>query len=166
MIKSVAAKAFQETLIELGIDEADPALGDPRALGRRAALLAVAGAAWRRHLGPLLSTKQVAELLGVGTRQAVNDRVQRGRILALSTEDRELAYPAFQFGTTGKPYPAITPLLEAFAAARLSPHTIASWFVTPQAMLDDLTPARWLAEGRDTDSLLTVARRSAARAAH
>lgn len=164
MTKSVAAEAFQETLLELGIDEADPELGDPRALGRRAALLAVAGAAWRRHLGPLLNTKQVADLLGVGTRQAVNDRVKRRRILALPTEDRELAYPAFQFGKTGKPYPAVAPVLEALTAARLSPHTIASWFVTPQATLDDLTPARWLTEGRDTDRLLAAAYRSAARA--
>lgn len=164
MTRSVAAEAFHETLMELGIDEADPELGDPRTLGRRAALLAVASAAWRRHLGPLLNTKQVAELLGVGTRQAVNDRVRRHRILALPTEDRELAYPAFQFGTMGKPYPAIAPVLETFAAAKLSPHTIASWFVTPQAMLDDLTPALWLAEGRGTDHLLAAARRSAARA--
>ncbi|MGH9380080.1 MAG: hypothetical protein ACRD2Z_05660, partial [Thermoanaerobaculia bacterium] len=67
MAKSAAAEAFRETLAELGIDETDPELGDPRALGRRGALLAVAGAVWRRHLGPLLSTKQVAELLGVGT---------------------------------------------------------------------------------------------------
>lgn len=164
MGRSVAAEAFQETLMELGLDEADPELGDPRTLGRRAALLAAAGAAWRRHLTPLLNTKQVAELLGVGTRQAVHDRVKRHRILALPTEDRELAYPAFQFDTTGKPYPAIAPVLETFAAARLSPHTVASWFATPQAPLDDLTPARWLAEGRDADHLLIAARRSAARA--
>lgn len=165
MDKSVAAEAFRETLIELGVDEADPELGDPRALGRRAALLAVAGAVWRRHLGPLLNTKQVAELLGVGTRQAVHDRVKRRRILALSTGERGLAYPAFQFGETGEPYPAIASVLETFAEAGLSPYTVASWLVTPQGELDDLAPARWLADDRDADRLTEAARRSAARTA-
>jgi hypothetical protein len=141
MVKSAAAEAFQQTLVELGIDETDPELGDPRALGRRAALL------------------------GVRTRQAVNDRVKRHRLLALPTADRELAYPTFQFGDTGQPYPAIAPVLEAFTSAGLSPHTIASWFVTPQATLDEATPARWLAEGGDTERLVAAARRSAARAA-
>lgn len=163
MPRSVAADAFQETLTELGIDEADPELGDPRSLGRRGALLAVAGAVWRRHLGPLLNTRQVAELLLVGTRQAVHDRVKRHRILALPTGQREHAYPAFQFDGKGQPYPAIAPVLEAFAVSRLSPHTIASWFVTPQPLLDDLTPAHWVAEGRDDDRLTKAARRSAAR---
>lgn len=163
MVRSVAAEAFQETLAELGIDEADPELGDPRSLGRRGALLAVAGAVWRRHLGPLLNTRQVAELLRVGTRQAVHDRVKRHRILALSTGERERAYPAFQFNDSGQPYPAIAPVLEAFANARLSPHTIASWFVTPQPVLEDSTPARWIAEGRNNDRLIQAAHRTAAR---
>ena len=163
MARSVAAEAFQETLSELGIDETDPELGDPRSLGRRGALLAVAGAIWGRHLGPLLNTRQVAELLGVGTRQAVHDRVKRHRILALPTGEREHAYPAFQFGETGQPYPAIASVLEAFAVARLSSHTIGSWFMTAQPLLDGLTPARWIAEGRDDDRLIMAARRAAAR---
>ena len=124
MVRSVAAVAFEETLAELGVDELDPEMGDARSLGRKGALLAVAGTVWRRHLGPLLNTKQVAELLGVGTRQAVNDRVRRHRILALPADGRELAYPAFQFNERGEPYPALALVLEAFAAARLSPHTI------------------------------------------
>src|SRR6266851_9092211 len=102
--RSVAAAAFEETLLELGIDDSAPEIGDARKLGRRGALLAVAGVVWRRHLGPLLNTRQVAELLGVGSRQAVNDRVRRHRILALPTEERDLAYPAFQFNEKGEPY--------------------------------------------------------------
>jgi hypothetical protein len=163
--RSAAAAAFEETLVELGIDEGDPEIGDARKLGRRGALLAVAGTVWRRHLGPLLNTRQVAELLGVGSRQAVHDRVRRHRILALSTEERELAYPAFQFNEKGEPYAAIGMVLEAFAGAVLSPHTVASWFLTPQTALDGATPAAWMAEGRDAERLVTAARRSASRAA-
>lgn len=33
----------------------------------------------------------------------------------------------------GPPYAGLGPVLEVFAAARLAPHTTASWFVTPQA---------------------------------
>jgi len=162
---TAAAEAFQETLAELGVDELDPEIGDAGALGRKAALLAVAGMVWRRHLGPLLNTKQVADLIGVGTRQAVNDRVKRHRILALPTTERDLAYPAFLFDDRGQPYRALAPVLEAFASARLSPHTISSWFVTPQAALDGETPAAWLAEHGDPERLLRAARRSASRTA-
>lgn len=165
MATSEAAAAFAETLAELGVDELDPEIGDARSLGRRAALLAVAGTVWRRHLGPLLNTKQVAELLGVGTRQAVNDRVRRHGILALPTAGRDLAYPAFQFDEGGEPYPALTPVLATFAEAKLSPHTISSWFVTPQAALDGAAPAEWLSEGRDQEQLIVAARRSASRTA-
>lgn len=165
MAMSAAAAAFDETLAELGFNEHDPEIGDPRSLGRRAALFAVAGTLWGRHLGPLLTTTQVAELLGVSTRQAVSDRVKRHRILALPAGERDLAYPAFQFSESGKrkPYPAMPPVLEVLSPAGLSPHTIASWFVTPQRDLDDATPVEWMAERRDVDRLLTAARRTAAR---
>lgn len=163
--RSVAAAAFEDALIELGIDDQDPEIGDAAALGRRGALLAVAGTVWRRHLGPMLTTRQVAELLGVGSRQAVHDRVRRHRILALPTQERDLAYPAFQFTEKGEPHPAIGMLLPVFDEASLSVHTAASWFCTAQAALDGATPAVWMAEGRDTERLVVAARRSASRAA-
>lgn len=165
MSMGAAAEAFGETLAELGLHDGDPEIGDPRALGRRAALLAVAGPLWRRHLGPILNTGQVASLLGVGTRQAVSDRVKRGRLLALPAGERGLGYPAFQFAPTGETYPGVAVVLDAFSTARLSPHTIASWFMTPQATLGDRTPAEWMVEGGDTSELLKAARRTAARAA-
>lgn len=165
MSMSAAADAFEEALTELGFDDGDLDIGDPRSLGRRAALLAVAGTVWRRHLGPLLTTKQVAELLGVTTRQAVSDRVKRHRILALPAGERELTYPAFQFSANGEPYRAMASVLEVFSTAKLSPHTIASWFVTPQRALDGAAPAEWMAENRGAERLLVAARRAAARTA-
>src|SRR5438105_3001247 len=101
--RSAAAVAFEETLAELGVDERDLEI-NARELGRRGALLAVAATVWRRHLGPLLSTRQVAELLGVGSRQAVHDRLRRRRLLAVPTEEGDNAYPAFQFSEKGEPY--------------------------------------------------------------
>lgn len=155
--------AFEEALVELGVDQSELDVAAARRLGRRGALLAVAGTVWRRHLGPSLTTMQVAELLGVGSRQAVHDRVRRRRLLALPTAERDLAYPAFQFSETGEPYAEIGLVLDAFADAVLSPHTVASWLVTPQAALAGSTPIEWIRDGRQPEPLVTTARRGAAR---
>jgi hypothetical protein len=68
-----AASAFWDALQDLGLAEGDSNLGDAAAFGRRAALLAAADLLWRRHLGTLLSTREVQQLLGGCTRQAVSD---------------------------------------------------------------------------------------------
>lgn len=165
MSMSAAAAAFEEALVELGFDEDDPAVGDVRSFGRRAALLVAADTVWGRHLGPMLSTKQVIQLLRVTTRQAVNDRVRRHRLLALPGHDRELDYPAFQFRANGEPYPGVPAVLKAFSTAGISPPTIASWFVTPQPDLDGVTPVEWMAAARDDNELAHAAQRSAQRLA-
>lgn len=146
--------------------EALPAAEDPVALGERAALLVVAQSSWQRHLGTLFETSDVQALLGVGTRQAVSDRARRGGLLMLATPDGRRYYPAFQFGPAGKPYAVLPQVLAAFAEAEVSPYTVASWFRTPQALLDGGTPARWMGEGRPDEPLVEAARRTAARFAH
>lgn len=162
---AAAAAAFEETLEELGFSEAEEELGDPAELGRRAALLVAADAFWRRHLGPLLDGKQVQRLLGVRTRQAVHDLVRRRRLLGLPAEKGRLAFPAFQFTAAGRPHAALPDILELFAGAVVSPYTVASWFVTPQPLLEGETPAHWLQLGRDPELAREAARRSAARLA-
>ena len=143
-----------------------PGLGDPRELGERGALLALAEAAWRRHVGALLDTHQVQALMGVGTRQAVSDRARRGGLLMLPTAAGRVGYPAFQFGPGGQPYPAVPRVLELFAEAEADPWTVASWFRSPQALLEHSTPAEWLGRGGSDDTLIEAARRTAARLAH
>ena len=146
--------------------ESFPSAGDPAELGERAALLVVAQSSWQRHLGTLFETSEVQALLGVGTRQAVSDRARRGGLLMLPTADGRRHYPAFQFGPAGKPYAVLPRLLAVFSEAEVSPSTVASWFRTPQALLDDATPARWMGEGRPEETLVEAARRTAARFAH
>jgi hypothetical protein len=188
---STAAEAFRAALEEVrramersrfeGIDEVrEPAapvdwpgggppeagLGDPKELGERAALLALAEAAWRRHVGALLDTHQVQAIMGVGTRQAVSDRARRGGLLMLPTAAGRVGYPAFQFGPGGQPYPAVPRVLELFAEVEAEPWTVASWFQSPQTLLDDATPAEWLGQGGSDDTLLEAARRTVARLAH
>jgi hypothetical protein len=158
---SRAAEAFDAMLAELGIDERDV---DPVDLGRRGALLAAADLVWARHLGPSYETKQVRELLG-SSRQAVHERAKRGTLLALRGGDGQPRFPAFQFGPTGKPLPALGEILDVLRPVAASPYTIASWFVTEDAELEGKTPAEWLREGRDPDHALRAAGRYAARLA-
>ena len=160
---AVAAAAFEEALEELGMSDADLQLVDPAQFGRRAALLAAGDAIWSQHLGPLLDGKRVQQLLGVGTRQAVNDLYRRQRLLGLPTKDDKVVYAAFQFAATGRPHPAIPEVLRLFKDVVASPYTAASWFVSPQPLLEGHAPAEWLRQGRNADLVKEAARRSAAR---
>lgn len=163
---ALAARAFERTLEELERQENAPDLGDPAALGRRAALLATAEAVWGKHLGPLFDVEQVRALLAVGSRQAVSDLAKRGRLLALDAAGQRKLYPAFQFGPEGRPYPELARVLAIFAGAVETSYTVASWLVSPQDVLTGETPAAWMRSRRDSDRLLEAARRAAAALAH
>jgi hypothetical protein len=158
---ATAASVFEGTLKELGFSGTEPELGDLAQLARRAALLAVAGALWRRHLGPLLDSRQVRELLGVGTRQAVHDLVKRHRLLGLPATDGQLRFPVFQFSESGRPFEALPAILEVFSSVPVSPWTVASWFVTPQPELADSTPVERLRVNERDEQVIDVARHSA-----
>jgi hypothetical protein len=160
---ATAAKSFERTLSELGItgDEEDLS-----ALGRRAALLAASDLDWHKQLGPHYSSKQVREVMGRGTRQSVSELVKRRRLLALPQEDGRLAFPAFQFGPGGRRLRGLEDILEAFHGATETPYTVASWFVTPEPLLDGKTPAEWLRRGRPVAPALEAAQRYAARLEH
>jgi hypothetical protein len=157
-----AAKTFERTLGELGIT-GDEQEVDPSALGRRAAMLAVSELVWHKHLGPMLSSKEVRELTGRGTRQSVSELAKRRRLLALPEDDGRLTFPAFQFGRTGKRLPALEQVLAIFDGAVETPYTVASWFVTPESRLDGKTPAAWLRAGRRPEPVLEAATRYAQR---
>lgn len=163
---TTAANAFEETLDELGFRDRLSELGDLAALGRRAALLAVAGELWGQHLGPLLDADQVAGLLGVRSRQAVSDLARRSRLLALDAAAGRKLYPALQFAPNGRPWDELAPILEIFAEVAATPYTTASWLASPNPNLDGKTPLDWLRSGRESEELLQAARRAASRLAH
>ena len=160
---AAAAQSFQETLAELGVGEGETEVEDPAALGRRAALLAASDVVWERHLGPLLSTKQVRELMRIGSRQAISERVKRRRLLAVPGGDGNPVFPAFQFTGTGRPLPGLGAILDIFRNAVASPYTIASWFVTPEPLLHQEAPAAWLRGAATPDRALEAATRYAER---
>jgi hypothetical protein len=163
---SIAAQAFEETLERLRLPEDVPDFEDPAALGRRAALVAVAESAWRQALGPLFDTEEARMVLGVRSRQAVHDLAARGRLLSLPTRDGRKLYPAVQFGNQGRPFPELPEILRAFEGKAESPYTVASWLVSPQILLEGETPVAWLRSGRDAALVVEAAHRSASALAH
>jgi hypothetical protein len=152
------ARVFEETLAELGIDEQQL---DPEDFGRRAALLAASNLLWAQHLGPAYPTRHVRELFK-SSKQAVNDRVRRGTLLALRNEADELVYPAFQFGPDGQPLAGIADVIGALKDVVETPYTIAAWLVAPEVELEGSTPIEQLRLGR-REVVSDVARHYAAR---
>ncbi|HEV2853631.1 MAG TPA: hypothetical protein VHC97_12585 [Thermoanaerobaculia bacterium] len=163
---AAAAKAFEETLEELSLPDDSPDLQDPAALGRRAALLAAADAVWSQVLNPLFDVEHTQTVLRVTSRQAVSDLAKRGRLLALDGSGGRKLYPGFQFGPDGRPYPEVAQVIRVFAGVVETPYTIASWFVSPQDLLNGETPAAWMRARREPEILLEAARRSADKLAH
>jgi hypothetical protein len=163
--RAEAVESFEQTLAELGVGEGDAEVEDPAALGRRAALMAASDVLWERHIGPLYSTRQVRELMGIGSRQAISERVKRRRLLSVPGADGNPRFPAFQFAGR-RPLPGLGQILDAFRDAAESPYTVASWFVTPDPLLDDRPPAVWLRESGAPDRAAQAASRYAERLRH
>lgn len=156
-ISEDAVRAFAETAGEL-------LGGEPlsAADARRGAMLAAAGVAWERELGPLLSGALVRELLGGVSRQRVDERLRAKQLIGLRERSGRWSYPLFQFDE-GRP---IEPLVEAFwivAEGAVSDWTAASWCVAPDPALDGSSPLKWTRLGGDPERLLQIARQDAAR---
>jgi hypothetical protein len=131
----ISAEAYRRRVLAQAREHGTPA-ADPAQAGERAAVLAIAGQAWADDIGPFYDTDGARIALGGVTKQAVSDRVHRGRLLALrlasdgSGRDRWV-YPAWQFR------PAVLRHLPAVLdAAGYDPDrattgwTIATWLVT------------------------------------
>jgi hypothetical protein len=157
-VSEEAVRAFAQTAGEL-------LEGEPlsTADARRAAMLAAAGVAWLRALGPLLSAGQARELLHV-SRQRVDELLRAKRLIGLRERSGRRRYPLFQF-EDGRP---IEPLVAAFwivAEGAASDWTAASWCVHSEPALGDRSAVEWLRAGNDPERVLTIARQDAARLA-
>lgn len=150
-----AVRAFAQTAGEL-------LEGEPlsTADARRAGMLAAAGVAWERAVGPLLSAGQVRELLGV-SRQRVDELLRAQRLIGLRQRSGRRRYPLFQFDD-GRP---VEPLVKAFYAVTpgLDEWSAASWCTRSDPALDGLSPAQWAKSGKDPERLAVIARQDARR---
>lgn len=151
---------FRRTLTELGGQPSSA--DDAEVLGRRAAMVVLAGEAWERALGELLTSAEARVLLGGVSREALRKRVASGSMIALRDDAGLVRYPRWQFdATSGAPFGAIKNLNEIFGDAGLDPWTLASFATTPQPELGDRAPVDSFADA-DVEPLLLSAHRTVA----
>ena len=151
---------FRRTLTEIGGQPSSP--DDAEVLGRRAAMVVLAGGAWERALGELLTSAEARILLGGISREALRKRVLSGSVIALRDDADLIRYPRWQFDAANSgPFAAIRELNEIFGEAGLDPWTLAAFATAPQPELDGRTPVDAFAEV-DLEPLLLAAHRAVA----
>lgn len=151
---------FRRTLTEIGGQPSSA--NDAEVLGRRAAMVVLAGGAWERALGELLTSAEARVLLGGVSREALRKRVVSGSVIALRDDAGLVRYPRWQFDApSGTPFSAIKKLNEIFDDAGLDAWTLASFATTPQPELGDRTPVDAFADA-DIEPLLLSAHRTVA----
>lgn len=161
---TLVAKAFVDRLAEQSTFFAKIGSGEATRLGRAAAERVLASIRWTQIVGDQIDTTQATKILGV-TRQALAKRQESGSILGIPG-DGTTWYPTWQFDRVGATVrPEVREIIGAFRdqLGDVDTFVIAAWATTPQPEdLDDLTPARWLIEGRDSSRLRAAAERAAA----
>lgn len=151
---------FRRTLTEIGGQPSSPE--DAEAIGRRAAMAVLAGDAWERALGDLLTSAEARVLLGGVSREALRKRVASGSVIALRDDAGLTRYPRWQFDAVGgSPFGAVKRLNEVFADAGLDSWTLAAFATAPQPELGNRAPVDSLADP-DTGPLLLAAHRTVA----
>lgn len=101
-----------------------------------------ASSSWTDLLGPCLTGRVAAELLGI-TQAELSRRRRRGRVLGVPTQSRRWVYPAGQFETHGRRAAATVPKLESVLAWLLGAGNgvgAARWMATPNTFLSGHTP--------------------------
>lgn len=111
-------------------------------------------------IGPFFNTATLSAWLGV--HRPTIYRLKRQRvILAITTSDRLLAFPAFQFSHARDALPALPEVLALLDPADQDPVGSALWLNAPARTFNGATPAELLRQG-DQEAVLVVARQIAA----
>jgi hypothetical protein len=151
---------FRRTLVEIGGQPSST--DDAEVLGRRAAMVVLAGGAWERALGELMTSAEARVLLGGISREALRKRVVSGSVIALRDDAGLIRYPRWQFdAASGAPFGVVKKLNEIFGDAGLDSWTLAAFATAPQPELGNRAPINSFADA-DTESLLLSAHRTVA----
>ncbi len=125
-------------------------------------MVVLAGGAWERALGDLLTSAEARGLLGGISREALRKRVVSGSVIALRDDAGLIRYPRWQFdAASGTPYRAVKKLNEVFSDGELDSWTLAAFATAPQPELDDRTPIDAFGDA-DLEPLLLSAHRAVA----
>jgi hypothetical protein len=151
---------FRRTLTEIGGQPSSAS--DAEVLGRRAAMVVLAGGAWERALGELLTSGEARALLGGISREALRKRVVSGSVIALRDDAGLVRYPRWQFDpAAGAPFRAVKELNQVFDEAGLDAWTLGAFATTPQPELGDRAPVDAFADAAH-EPLMTSAHRAVA----
>ncbi len=90
------------------------------------------------------NSEEIAEMLGV-SRQAINQRRQRGKLIGLSRGKGKYIYPLWQFTDTGKTILGLEAVLEKLS--EVDPWTQVTFFLNPNVRLENNTPLEMLRIG-------------------
>ena len=105
------------------------------------------------ELGPFYSTRGVARVLGGVTRQAVEERRRRRRLIALRTKEGTWLYPAFQFDAHQRLVATVVDAHRRLVASGIDEWTAASVLLGPQPELGGRSVRDHLAAGLDVAPL-------------
>lgn len=86
-----------------------------------------------KRIGPVWSSARTREVLGLGTRQALNSRRAHGTVLGIKTREGAIFYPIFQFlrrGETAEVHPNLVSVLKILKE-------VDSWTVAAMLQSDD-----------------------------
>ena len=138
-------------------------IGNPQELARRMLAVVPVPSRWDDLLGPFYSTRQITDLLGGVSRQAVADRRERRTLLGLKTSDGVVVFPTFQFNDRREVLAGLPEVLQCFRGADVDDWTLAGWLVSPLPALQGQSVIQWLRSGRDLQPVLVLARDAARR---
>lgn len=110
-----------------------------------------------QKIGPFYDTAGLCAWKNV-SRQAIHRQMSKRKILGLKTADNELIYPAWQFGTDGRPLPNLDVVLNSMDPNGVDLWGDALWLRTPAEQLGGLSPAELLRAGQ-LETVLAVAHR-------
>jgi hypothetical protein len=164
-MSSIAAKEFKRTLQELGGIEATSEM-QGKMLGRRAALLVAVPAAWRQALGPMVTAEEARRALKLRGVDALIRMSQENRLIMLPALHGGWLLPRSQFSDQMALLPRLDEVIGTLKRVGVDDFGIASWLVTPQTTLEDVTPSEWLCKPGNPERVVTAAHRSAHKLSH
>ena len=94
--------------------------------------------------GGCASSEEIAEMLGI-SRQAINQRRQRGKLIGLPRGKGKYIYPLWQFTDTGKTLVGLETVLKQLS--EVDPWTQITFFLNPNLRLNNKTPLEVLQMG-------------------
>jgi aminoglycoside/choline kinase family phosphotransferase len=136
----------------------------PAVFGADLARVAATRATLEAAVGGYVSVAEAVKILGVGSRQAVHQRIARGTLLAIDVAGQTVL-PTYQFDGEHVRSEFVQ-AAKLLARAGLSEIAVVSWFVTRQPELEGSTPAEWIAAGQDAALVYDAARHTAGTLAH